>query len=76
MSNGPVQSGNSFIKPRPSDFTLAGHTLGVVKTAQQIPVPKGSSRAELVRAALVHDLGKLETGQEGDRPTHGAISAY
>ena len=49
--------------------TLKKHVEGVVKTAQEIPVPKGSSRAELVRAALVHDIGKLYTGQE-------AASAY
>ena len=55
--------------------TLWGHTTGVVRTAQQIPVPKGSSRAELVRAALIHDLGKLETGQERiEHPNHPYIS--
>ena len=44
--------------------SLKQHLTGVVKTAQTIPVPKGSSRAELVRAALIHDIGKLITGQE------------
>ena len=44
--------------------SLKEHIAGVVKTAQEIPVPKGSSRQELVRAALVHDIGKLVTGQE------------
>lgn len=48
--------------------SLKDHVAGVVKTAQQIPVPKGSSRQELVRAALVHDIGKLVTGQEAAAP--------
>lgn len=56
--------------------TLFGHTEGVVKSALQIPVPKGSSRSELVRAALVHDIGKLETGQEHSNPNHGYVSEY
>lgn len=44
--------------------SLYDHVKGVVKTAQEIPIPEGSSRAELVRAALAHDIGKLITGQE------------
>lgn len=48
--------------------SLKEHIAGVVKTAQEIPVPKGSSRQELVRAALVHDIGKLVTGQEAAGP--------
>ena len=44
--------------------TLKDHISGVVKTAQEIPVPEGSTRKELVTAALAHDLGKLVTGQE------------
>lgn len=48
--------------------SLKEHVAGVVRTAQQIPVPKGSSRQELVRAALVHDIGKLVTGQEAAAP--------
>ena len=46
------------------DTSLRDHLAGVVKTAQEIPVPAGSSRAELVRAALAHDIGKVYTGQE------------
>lgn len=54
--------------------SLKKHVSGVVKTAQTIPVPKGSSRAELVRTALVHDIGKLITGQESlDNPKHPTL---
>lgn len=69
----PTSNGKNWGVSRPAENTLAGHTLGVVKTAQSIPVPKGSSRAELVRSALVHDIGKLYTGQEGSNPIHGDV---
>lgn len=53
------------------EMTLRQHLSDVVKTAQEIPVPKGSTRAELVRSALTHDIGKIITGQEGKDPLHG-----
>ena len=70
-------STQSLSKPYQSSTgitTLKDHIKGVVQSAQQIPVPQGSSREELVRSALVHDIGKLLTGQDGS-VKHARISA-
>lgn len=50
---------------------LYQHIKDVVKSAQEIPVPKGYTRQELVQSALFHDIGKVfESG-----PSHDKISA-
>lgn len=71
----PKHSLNEVYNSSGKATTLKKHISNVVKTAQEIPVPKGSSRAELVRSALAHDIGKIITGQEGQYPQHGAYSA-
>lgn len=51
---------------------LNQHTRGVVKTAQDIPVPLGYTRQDLVQAALGHDIGKVIDARQGQ---HEQISA-
>lgn len=51
---------------------LAQHTKGVVETAQQIPVPLGYTRQDLVQSALFHDIGKVIDRSQG---MHEEISA-
>ena len=51
---------------------LAQHTKGVVETAQQIPVPLGYTRQDLVQSALFHDIGKVIDRSQG---MHEGISA-
>ena len=51
---------------------LAKHTKGVVETAQQIPVPLGYTRQDLVQSALFHDIGKVYDRAQG---AHEGISA-
>lgn len=51
---------------------LAQHTKGVVETAQQIPVPLGYTRQDLVQSALFHDIGKVYDRAQG---VHEGISA-
>ena len=74
-SPGPRLRMNETYSSSGKNTTLKKHTEDVVKTAQEIPVPKGSSRAELVRSALAHDIGKIVSGQEGAHPNHGVYSA-
>lgn len=65
---------NVFNKgPLKQGFTnLAQHTKGVVETAQQIPVPTGYTRQDLVQSALFHDIGKVYDPTQG---VHEKISA-
>ena len=65
---------NIFNKgPLKQGFTnLAQHTKGVVETAQQIPVPTGYTRQDLVQSALFHDIGKVYNPTQG---IHEKISA-
>lgn len=42
-----------------SSGNLYEHIRDVVKSAQQIPVPKGYTRKQLVESALYHDIGKV-----------------
>lgn len=51
---------------------LNQHTRDVVKTAQDIPVPLGYTRQDLVQAALGHDIGKVIDARQGQ---HEQISA-
>lgn len=51
---------------------LAQHTKGVVETSQQIPVPLGYTRQDLVQSALFHDIGKVYDRTQG---AHERISA-
>ena len=51
---------------------LNQHTSSVVKTAQDIPVPIGYTRQDLVQAALGHDIGKVIDPRQGQ---HEQISA-
>ena len=51
---------------------LAQHTKGVVETSQQIPVPLGYTRQDLVQSALFHDIGKVIDRSQG---MHEGISA-
>ena len=48
------------------------HTEGVVRTAQDIPVPTGYTRQDLVQSALYHDIGKAIDASQG---VHEKISA-
>lgn len=51
---------------------LNQHIGSVVKTAQDIPVPLGYTRQDLVQAALGHDIGKVIDARQG---YHEQISA-
>ncbi len=51
---------------------LHQHIGDVVKTAQDIPVPLGYTRQDLVQAALGHDIGKVIDARQGQ---HEQISA-
>ncbi len=51
---------------------LAEHTKGVVETAQQIPVPHGYTRQDLVQSALFHDIGKVYDRAQGVHEGLGA----
>lgn len=51
---------------------LNQHTEGVVRTAQDIPVPTGYTRQDLVQSALYHDIGKAIDASQG---AHEKISA-
>lgn len=51
---------------------LNQHTKGVVNTAQDIPVPTGYTRQDLVQSALYHDIGKAIDASQG---AHEKISA-
>lgn len=51
---------------------LNQHTSDVVKTAQDIPVPTGYTRQDLVQAALGHDIGKVLDVKQG---VHEQLSA-
>ena len=51
---------------------LNQHTEGVVRTAQDIPVPTGYTRQDLVQSALYHDIGKAIDASQG---VHEQISA-
>ena len=60
-----------------SDFrgratNLNQHTEGVVRTAQDIPVPTGYTRQDLIQSALYHDIGKAIDTSQG---VHEQISA-
>lgn len=54
-----------------SSGNLYEHIRDVVKTAQQIPVPTGYTRKQLVEAALYHDIGKVF---DRGRSSHGPIA--
>ena len=55
-----------------SQTNLNQHIGSVVKTAQDIPVPLGYTRQDLVQAALGHDIGKVIDVRQGQ---HEKISA-
>lgn len=55
-----------------SQTNLNQHIGSVVKTAQDIPVPLGYTRQDLVQAALGHDIGKVIDARQGQ---HEQISA-
>ena len=55
-----------------STTNLNQHIGSVVKTAQDIPVPLGYTRQDLVQAALGHDIGKVIDARQGQ---HEQISA-
>ena len=55
-----------------SQTNLNQHIGSVVKTAQDIPVPLGYTRQDLVQAALGHDIGKVIDVSQGQ---HEKISA-
>lgn len=55
-----------------SPTNLNQHIRSVVKTAQDIPVPLGYTRQDLVQAALGHDIGKVIDARQGQ---HEQISA-
>ena len=55
-----------------SPTNLHQHIGDVVKTAQDIPVPLGYTRQDLVQAALGHDIGKVIDARQGQ---HEQISA-
>ena len=59
-----------FLTPKRTN--LNQHIAGVVKTAQDIPVPTGYTRQDLVQAALGHDIGKVIDARQGQ---HERISA-
>lgn len=55
-----------------SPTNLNQHIGSVVKTAQDIPVPLGYTKQDLVQAALGHDIGKVIDARQGQ---HEQISA-
>ena len=55
-----------------SQTNLNQHIGSVVKTAQDIPIPLGYTRQDLVQAALGHDIGKVIDARQGQ---HEQISA-
>jgi putative nucleotidyltransferase with HDIG domain len=58
----------SYKDIRNSSGNLYQHIKDVVKSAQEIPVPEGYTRQELVQAALFHDIGKVfERGRSHDK---------
>ena len=57
---------------RGNSTNLDQHTKGVVRTAQDIPVPTGYTRQDLVQSALYHDIGKAIDTSQG---AHEKISA-
>ena len=59
-----------FLTGNPTN--LNQHIGSVVKTAQDIPVPLGYTRQDLVQAALGHDIGKMIDARQGQ---HEQISA-
>lgn len=61
---------HDFLTPKSTN--LNQHIAGVVKTAQDIPVPTGYTRQDLVQAALGHDIGKVIDARQGQ---HEQISA-
>lgn len=67
----PYEIFNSdFLTGAPTD--LHQHIGDVVKTAQDIPIPLGYTRQDLVQAALGHDIGKVIDARQGQ---HEKISA-
>lgn len=70
-ANDPKKIFNTdFLTVRPTN--LNQHIASVVKTAQDIPVPLGYTRQDLVQAALGHDIGKVINARQGQ---HEQISA-
>lgn len=70
-ANDPKKIFNTdFLTVRPTN--LNQHIGSVVKTAQDIPVPLGYTRQDLVQAALGHDIGKVIDARQG---YHEQISA-
>lgn len=70
-ANNPKEIFNTdFLTGTPTN--LNQHIGGVVKTAQDIPVPLGYTRQDLVQAALGHDIGKVIDVRQGQ---HEQISA-
>lgn len=58
----------SYKEIRNSSGNLYQHIKDVVKSAQEIPVPEGYTRQELVQSALFHDIGKVfERGRSHDK---------
>lgn len=70
-ANNPKKIFNTdFLTGSPTN--LNQHIGSVVKTAQDIPVPLGYTRQDLVQAALGHDIGKVIDARQGQ---HEQISA-
>lgn len=65
-----INNGKSFTHDNPTN--LYQHILNVVKTARQIPVPKGYTRQDLVQSALYHDIGKIYNSAQGEHEKVGA----
>lgn len=55
--------------------SLLRHLYEVAKTAQTLPVPKGSTKQKQVFEALAHDIGKIIKRQKGFEGNHESRSA-
>jgi hypothetical protein len=51
--------------------SLDNHLMQVARSAQELPLPEGYTRQEAVTSALLHDLGKVISGND---PTHAKSS--
>lgn len=51
---------------------LYEHIRAVIKTASEIPLPKGYTRQQVVQAALLHDVGKVVNQAQGAHEQIGA----
>ena len=51
---------------------LYEHIRAVIKTASEIPLPKGYTRQQVIQAALLHDVGKVVNEAQGKHEQIGA----